>query len=113
MKVLMGAPNVVRGGSHSGNVAAHELAEKRIMDVLSSDYVPASLLHAPFVLALQRKLMSLSDAIKMVTFNPANAVGLDDRGRIREGLRADFLRVAYADDVPHVKSVWRAGVRVA
>jgi alpha-D-ribose 1-methylphosphonate 5-triphosphate diphosphatase PhnM len=51
MSVLMGAPNVVRGGSHSGNIAATDLARQGVLDVLSSDYVPFSLIHAPFVLA--------------------------------------------------------------
>ena len=113
MGILMGAPNVVRGKSHSGNVGARELAEFGILDILSSDYVPSSLMHAPFVLAMQQKLMSLPEAIALVTCNPARAIGIDDRGEIAEGLRADLVRVRYQDDVPTVKSVWREGRRVA
>ncbi len=113
MSILMGAPNVVRGRSHSGNVGARELARLGILDMLSSDYVPASLLHAPFVLSLQENLMSLADAIALVTCNPARAIGFDDRGSIVEGLRADLVRVRYQDNIPTVKCVWREGVRVA
>ncbi len=112
-KVLMGAPNVVRGHSHSGNVGARELAALNMLDVLSSDYVPISLLHAPFVLSLQQKLMSLPAAIALVTSNPAAAINMDDRGSLATGLRADMVLVRYEDDVPCVKCVWRAGVRVA
>ena len=53
MKILMGAPNVVRGQSHSGNLAAKDLAHSGILNLLSSDYVPSSLMHAPFVLAME------------------------------------------------------------
>lgn len=113
MKVLMGAPNVVRGRSHSGNVGARELASLGTLDMLSSDYVPASLLHAPFVLSLQENLMSLADAIALVSRNPAQTIGFDDRGVIATGLRADLVRVRYQDDIPTVKCVWREGVRVA
>jgi len=113
MKTLMGAPNVVRGQSHSGNLAAKDLAFSNELDLLSSDYVPSSLLHAPFVLSMQEEAMSLADAVSLVTSNPAETVGLNDRGEIREGLNADLIRVSYQDDVPFVRSVWRRGLRVA
>jgi len=113
MRILMGAPNVVRGRSHSGNVGARQLAEQGTLDVLSSDYVPSSLMHAPFLLALQEKLMSLPEAIALVTKNPAQSIGFDDRGVIAEGYRADLVRVSYQDNVPTVKCVWREGIRVA
>lgn len=113
MKILMGAPNVVRGQSHSGNLAAKDLAFSNELNLLSSDYVPSSLLHAPFVLALQEQAMSLPDAVSLVTSNPAATVGLNDRGEIREGLNADLIRVSYQDNVPFVRSVWRRGQRVA
>ncbi|MBS1181188.1 MAG: phosphonate metabolism protein PhnM [Proteobacteria bacterium] len=111
ISVLMGAPNIVRGKSHSGNIAARDLAAAGVLDVLSSDYVPVSLLHAPFVLADQG--IDLNRAIAMVTATPARSVGLNDRGRIAEGLRADLLRVRRPDGVPVVRSVWRQGRRVA
>jgi len=113
LSVLMGAPNVVRGGSHSGNIAAADLAKAGVLDVLSSDYVPFSIMHAPFVLADDPD-MSLPEAIAMVTATPAKAVGLDDRGRVATGLRADLVRVRHSnDDVPLVRSVWRQGQRVS
>ncbi len=113
MSVLMGAPNVVRGGSHSGNIAATDLAGAGLLDVLSSDYVPLSLLHAPFILADTVEGMDLPKAIALVTATPARTVHLDDRGRIAPGLRADLVRVERHDDVPVVRSVWRQGRRVA
>ncbi|HCL64962.1 MAG TPA: phosphonate metabolism protein PhnM [Rhizobium sp.] len=113
MSVLMGAPNIVRGKSHSGNIAARDLAERGVLDVLSSDYVPLSLLHAPFVLADELGSISLPRALAMVTSTPARTVGLDDRGRIDTGLRADLVRVRRHAGVPIVRSVWREGRRVA
>lgn len=113
MSVLMGAPNIVRGKSHSGNIAARDLAERGVLDVLSSDYVPFSLLCAPFLLTDQVDGMSLPKALAMVTATPARTVGLTDRGRIATGLRADLVRVHRSSDVPVVRSVWRQGQRVA
>lgn len=113
MSVLMGAPNIVRGKSHSGNIAARELAERGVLDVLSSDYVPLSLLHAPFVLADELDGITLPKAIAMVTSTPARTVGLDDRGRIAPGLRADLVRVHRERGVPVARATWREGRRVA
>lgn len=112
MSVLMGAPNVVRGGSHSGNIAAHDLARHGVLDVLSSDYVPLSLAHAPFILSDGDAAMDLPRAIQLVTATPAKTVGLEDRGRIAQGLRADLVRVRRNEGVPVVRSVWREGRRV-
>ena len=113
MSVLMGAPNVVRGGSHSGNIAANDLARIGVLDVLSSDYVPFSLIHAPFVLAEKGDAPDLPTAFRMVTDTPARAAGLEDRGRIEPGLRADLVRVRYDGGTPVVRAVWREGRRVA
>ncbi|MGE8105837.1 alpha-D-ribose 1-methylphosphonate 5-triphosphate diphosphatase [Allorhizobium sp. NPDC080224] len=113
MSVLMGAPNVVRGKSHSGNIAARDLAKRGVLDVLSSDYVPLSLLHASFVLADEIDGISLPQAIAMVTATPARTVSLDDRGRIETGLRADLVRVRRDAGVPVIRAVWREGRRVA
>lgn len=110
--IIMGAPNLVRGGSHSGNVAAAELARRDLLDILSSDYVPASLLQGAWL--LHRKLdWSLPRALDTVTRTPADAVGLADRGRLREGLRADLVRVRLhpATDTPVVRAGWCAGRR--
>ncbi|MCD2183342.1 alpha-D-ribose 1-methylphosphonate 5-triphosphate diphosphatase [Rhizobium sp. GN54] len=113
MSVLMGAPNIVRGKSHSGNIAARDLATMGVLDVLSSDYVPLSLIQAPFMLADENEAISLPKAIAMVSSTPARTVGLDDRGRIAVGLRADLVRVRRPEGVPVVRSVWRQGTRVA
>ena len=113
MAVLMGAPNVVRGGSHSGNVSARELAEAGHLDVLSSDYVPVSLVQAAFQLAREVDSISLPEAIAKVTSVPAAAIGLQDRGTLKEGLRADLVQVRLVGDVPIVRGVWREGSRIA
>ena len=109
--VIMGAPNMVRGGSHSGNVSASELAQAGLVDVLSSDYAPASLLHAAFL--LQESGFSLPRAVATVTSTPARMIGLHDRGEIAAGLRADFIRVRMFDGLPVVLASWKAGQRVA
>jgi alpha-D-ribose 1-methylphosphonate 5-triphosphate diphosphatase len=113
VRVLMGAPNLVRGGSHAGNVATQELARAGALDVLSSDYVPASLLMAGLCLPKAVPGLGLPEAIRTVTKTPAEAVGLTDRGEIAVGKRADLIRVRVAHDVPAVRCVWRAGRRVA
>lgn len=112
MGTIMGGPNVVRGGSHSGNVSACELAEAGVLDALSSDYVPSSLLHGALLLHDQHGL-PLPDAIATVTRNPADMVGMTDRGRIEIGTRADLIRVKRLEDgVPVIRRVWREGIRV-
>ena len=109
----MGAPNVVRGGSHSGNVSAIDLAEDGLLDGLSSDYVPSSLLHGAFLLHDDDGL-DLAQAMATVTGNPARMVGLADRGEIASGKRADLIRVRRLDDgTPVVQQTWRDGTRVA
>ena len=112
LKVLMGAPNVVRGGSHSGNVSALDLAEQGLLDVLSSDYVPFSLLHSAFMLTERVEAISLADAVRTVSETPALAAGLTDRGAIEVGKRADLVQAAYDQEVPVVRGVWRTGQRV-
>ncbi len=113
LSVLMGAPNLVRGGSHSGNVSAQSLAEAGLLDVLSSDYVPSSLLQAAFELPERVPSISLPEAIAKVTANPAAATGLTDRGEIAIGKRADMVQVTLSHGLPVVRSVWREGRRVA
>lgn len=111
LKSVMGAPNIVRGGSHSGNVSALLLGEHGLLDCLSSDYVPASLLHAAFL--LQEKLdCTLPDALATVTAAPAEVLGMDDRGEIAVGRLGDLVHVRLVDGYPVVRRVWRGGVRV-
>ena len=113
LRVLMGAPNVVRGGSHSGNVSAAELLERGLLDILSSDYVPFSLLQAAFGL-VEAGTLDLPGAMRLVSTNPAAAARLGDRGALAPGLRADLVRVRTAPGLPPVVAgVWREGRRVA
>ena len=112
MSVLMGAPNVVRGGSHSGNVAAVDLARLGLLDILSSDYYPASLLQAAFGLAGQGEHCTLAQTVAMVSRAPAMAAGLADRGEISVGMRADLVQVRTVDALPVIEQVWRQGKRV-
>jgi alpha-D-ribose 1-methylphosphonate 5-triphosphate diphosphatase len=109
----MGAPNVVRNGSHSGNIAAVDLAREGLLDILSSDYIPSSLLMAALQLPGRVPTIDLATAVRTVTKRPAEAVGLPDRGEIAVGKRADVIRVHVARDLPVVRSVWREGQRVA
>lgn len=112
LSTVMGAPNVIRGGSHSGNVAAMTLAREGVLDALSSDYVPSSLLRAAWQLSDEAGF-SLPDAVKVVTRNAARAVGLHDRGEIAPGLRGDLLRVRVLGSQPLVRETWVQGRRVA
>ena len=111
--VLMGAPNVMRGASHSGNVSARTLAADGLLDILSSDYIPFSLIQSAFFLGDVVEGISLPQAVAMVSKNPAEAIGLSDRGVIDPGRRADLVRVRVDDHVPVVRTVWRQGRRVA
>lgn len=90
MQVLMGAPNVVRGGSHVGALAAHELVATGRCDALVSDYLPETLLTAVFTLTRSHGI-SLVDAARLVTVGPARVAGLADRGALQPGLRADLI----------------------
>ncbi|MDU4269058.1 MAG: alpha-D-ribose 1-methylphosphonate 5-triphosphate diphosphatase [Enterobacter hormaechei] len=113
MNVLMGAPNIVRGGSHSGNVAASRLASLGLLDILSSDYYPASLLDAAFRVADdENNSFTLPQAIRLVTKNPASALNLHDRGEIAEGKRADLVLAHRKGEHIHIDHVWRQGKRV-
>src|SRR5690606_29264450 len=109
LAILMGAPNVVRGRSHSGNISASDLVEAGLLDILSSDYVPFALLQAAFLLPRRIASVSLPQALATVTRNPARAAGLDDRGEIVIGKRADLVRVQINGALPSVRSVWREG----
>ena len=113
MSTIMGGPNVVRGGSHSGNVSAADLSEKGLLDALSSDYVPSSLLYGAFLLS-DKQGLSLPDAIATVTTNPARMANFNDRGEIKAGLRADLIQVKRCTDgTPIVRKTFKLGERVA
>ena len=112
LSVLMGAPNLVRGGSHSGNIPTRDVAKARCLDLMSSDYVPVSLLHAAFALPEIAPEIGLAEAVTIVSRNPARVMGLYDRGEIALGKRADLIEVRQVDGFPVVRSVWRAAERV-
>lgn len=109
--VMMGAPNLIRGGSHSGNVAAQDLAEAGLLDIVSSDYVPSSLLSA--ALRLGDLWGDTARGIATVTAAPADAAGLSDRGQMTLGARADLIRVTRIGTAGAVRGVWVQGRRVA
>jgi alpha-D-ribose 1-methylphosphonate 5-triphosphate diphosphatase len=109
--VMMGAPNLLRGGSHSGNVAASVLADQGLLDILSSDYAPAALLMAAVRLGLEHQ--DLAMGLRSVTTAPADAIGLADRGRIAPGARADLIRFRLSEGLPIVGETWVQGRRVA
>lgn len=111
IKVMMGAPNLIRGGSHSGNVAAADLAGAGILDIVSSDYVPSALLSAGLMLG--DLWGDLAQGMATVTAAPAAAVGLTDRGRLVVGARADVIRVARFAGAAALRGTWVQGQRVA
>ncbi|MDP4033780.1 MAG: alpha-D-ribose 1-methylphosphonate 5-triphosphate diphosphatase [Pseudorhodobacter sp.] len=110
IKVMMGAPNLIRGGSHSGNVAARDLAEAGLLDIVSSDYVPSSLLSA--ALLLGDLWGDIARGIATVTAAPAKVTGLHDRGQLQIGARADVVRVGRVGAAGAVRGVWVQGRRV-
>jgi alpha-D-ribose 1-methylphosphonate 5-triphosphate diphosphatase len=112
MTVIAGAPNIVRGGSHSGNVSAADMVRAGVVDALASDYVPAALIEAAF-LAVEKGMLSLPASVAMVTDAPAKMAKLADRGRIEAGLRADLVRVRTFQNIPVVRQVWREGQRIS
>lgn len=109
--IIMGAPNLVRGGSHSGNVAAKDLAERDLLDILSSDYVPAALLMS--AVQLGNMWGDMARGIATVTRTPAKSVGLQDRGEIVVGKRADLVRFAQMDGGAVAREVFSLGRQVA
>ena len=112
MNTIMGAPNAVRGISHSGNISAVALAQDDLLDGLSSDYVPSSLLHAAFSLA-EKLQKPLHHAINMVTINIAEMTGFTDRGELSPGKRADMIQVRVVDEIPILRTVWKKGIQIA
>lgn len=112
LSTIMGAPNMVRGKSHSGNIAATKLAQLGLLDVFSSDYVPVSLLQAAWLLHEQNGF-TLPQAFKVVSGNPARMLGLIDCGNIELGKRADIVRVLKAPHGAVVRRVWKDGEQVA
>ena len=114
MTIALGAPNFVRGGSHSGNLSARAAAEADLLDILASDYIPLSMLRSAFMLAEAPFHWPLPRAFATVTSNPARATGLMDRGEIAAGQRADLVRVAWqSGGWPRALEVFAQGTRVS
>lgn len=114
LQVLAGGPNLVRGGSHHpGNLLTADVAKRRSLDVLASDYVPMSLIQGLFKLTEPEFGFSPSAAVNIGSKNPAAAAGLTDRGEIAPGKRADLAQVEIVDGIPVVRRVWVRGIRVA
>ena len=103
----MGAPNALRGMSYSGNLSAREVHAAGLLDLLAADYHPSAMLPAVLVLAATDP-HGLAGAVRLATLNPARSLGLEDRGEIRVGLRADLI---IADDagVGHVRTTLSRG----
>jgi alpha-D-ribose 1-methylphosphonate 5-triphosphate diphosphatase len=113
MGICMGGPNFVRGSSHSGNLSARECAEHDVLDILASDYVPLSMLRSAFML-IDDFGWTPQKALGAVAAGPARSLGLDDRGEIAPGQRADLVRVSRRTaGWPVPSEVWRQGRRVA
>jgi alpha-D-ribose 1-methylphosphonate 5-triphosphate diphosphatase len=110
IKVMMGAPNLIRGGSHSGNIAASTLAEADLLDIVSSDYVPSALLSA--ALLLGDLWGDVARGIRTVTAAPAAAAGLTDRGQLQIGARGDVVRVTRVGGAAALRGTWVQGRRV-
>ena len=109
--IMLGAPNFIRGSSHSGNVSATVLAEKNLLDILSSDYIPAALLSA--AVKLGDLWGDLARGLKTVTSAPAAAAGLKDRGALRKGLCADFILFDRVGSNIVLRGTWCKGVRIS
>ncbi|MDQ1079212.1 phosphonate metabolism protein PhnM [Pseudoroseomonas cervicalis] len=112
MRIIAGAPNIVRGGSHSGNVAAADLVREGLVDVFASDYVPPAMIEAVWR-SIDENGLSIPEAVATITAAPADMLGMADRGRIAPGLRGDLVRIRSLGSIPVVRAVWRAGERVA
>ncbi|CAA9252814.1 MAG: Alpha-D-ribose 1-methylphosphonate 5-triphosphate diphosphatase PhnM [uncultured Chloroflexia bacterium] len=110
MHVVMGAPNALRGGSHSGNLSALEAIEAGLVDVLAADYYPGALLFAVFHLA-QRGILPLHAASRLVSQNPATALGLTECGALVVGNMADIMLVEPGYS-PRVRGTLRAGAPI-
>lgn len=105
--VVMGAPNALRGESHSGNLSALDALDAGLLDALASDYSPMSMLQAAWQIARHGRL-ELPEAVRLVTSGPAASAALSDRGQLKVGLKADLVLV---EDLsrPRVRMTMRGG----
>lgn len=112
MHVMVGGPNIIRGKSNSGNMRAIDAINENTADIICSDYLPSAMLHAAFRLYYKHS-MPIWQAVKMVSLNPARAVGIDgELGSIECGKRADLVMVNEIDQIPVVELVFVNGLKV-
>tara|TARA_R110002095_G_scaffold10087_2_gene15230 strand:- start:847 stop:2004 length:1158 start_codon:yes stop_codon:yes gene_type:complete len=111
MSTVFGAPNILRGQSQSGSMKALDAIEANVADCLCADYAPAALIVAVMKLPTLTDI-SLYDAVRLVTLNPAKAAGLIDRGEISVGKRADLIMIDTPAGLPQVSRVWLKGKTV-
>lgn len=108
MHIIMGAPNAFRGESNTGNLSAMSAIKAGLVDILATDYYPAAMLHSAFRIA-RENILPLHESMKLISENPARAVGLTDRGRIEVGLNADVVLVEDTGNYPRIRAVLRQG----
>src|SRR5262245_17345315 len=108
--VAMGAPNVLRGMSHTGNLSAIEALQAGVVDMLASDYSPAALLQAVFIL-VEQGVLPLHESVRLISQGPAAALGLRDRGRIAVGMAADIALIEPTPR-PRVRGTIRRGMPI-
>ena len=107
--IVLGAPNVMRGGSHNGAVNAADMIEKKLCNILASDYYYPAPLNAAFKL-VDDGVVDFEHAWNLISLNPARAAGLGDRGEIGVGMRADILLVdAKQTDFPRIIATMTEG----
>ncbi len=106
--ITMGAPNIVRGGSSSGNLSALRLARDGLLDILCGDYHAPSILYSAMLLYRQG-ICPLPESIAMITSNPAKSLSLTDRGRTAPGLAADLCLFTESGHIPRVLAVLKRG----
>ncbi len=111
MSVIMGAPNAYRGKSTSNNLSAMDAIQAGLVDILATDYYPASMIHTAFKLA-RDGVMPLNESIKLVSTNAADTMGLSNRGRIEEGYAADLVLVHENERFPRVRGTLSGGVPI-
>lgn len=111
MKVIMGAPNAYRGQSTSNNLSAIDAIKAGLVDILATDYYPASMLHTAFKL-VKEGVMPLHESVKLISTNAAEAMHYHDKGRIAQGYSADLVLVEEGDDYPRVRGTIRHGVPI-
>lgn len=107
MHVIMGAPNAYRGESNTGNLSAMDAIRAGVVDILASDYIPGAMLHVVWKIA-KLGILSLPDALRLVTANPADAMGMKDRGRLMPDHLADVVLVEEGE-FPRVRATFRNG----